>query len=158
MNGISIVIEKSARRLRAFSGEKCLLEARAALGFGAEDGPKRREGDGRTPEGRYYVCTRNERSKFFRALGLSYPNEQDALAAFREGMISQREWDSISQRIQNGQRPDWDTALGGFIMIHGEHPEGRKGDWTAGCIAIENGQMQKLFDLAHLGCPVRILP
>ena len=71
MNGISIVIEKSARRLRAFSGEKCLLEARAALGFGAEDGPKRREGDGRTPEGRYYVCTRNAQSKFFRALGIS---------------------------------------------------------------------------------------
>ena len=43
-------------------------------------------------------------------------------------------------------------------MIHGEHPDGREGDWTAGCIAIENGQMQKLFDLAHLGCPVRILP
>ena len=155
---VSILIDKSARRLRAYAQGRCVLDCCVALGFGASDGPKRREGDGRTPEGRYFVCTKNAASRYHLALGISYPNASDARAAFERGEIDENTCSAIARAAAEKRRPDWQTPLGGYIMIHGEGAQARAGDWTAGCVALANRQMEKLFALAQPGDEVVIRP
>lgn len=116
---------------------------------------KEREGDGRTPEGAFYVCTRGATSRYTCALGISYPSEEDADRGLTTGLISKREHRTIAQAIHRMQRPPWNTGLGGEIMIHGG---GLDGDWTAGCIALADAEMAELFDAVPLGTPVEILP
>ena len=122
--------------MEAFDDERRVLSCRVSLGFGAEAGPKRREGDGRTPEGTYFVCTKNAASRFHLSLGISYPNAQDAREAFARGEIDEATCERLVRAAKGSLRPDWQTPLGGFIMLHGEHPERRAGDWTAGCVAL----------------------
>ena len=155
---VSILIDKSARRLRAYAQGRCVLDCCVALGFGASDGHKRREGDGRTPEGRYFVCTKNAVSRYHLALGISYPNASDARAAFERGEIDENTCSGIARAEAEKRRPDWQTPLGGYIMIHGEGAQERAGDWTAGCVALANLQMEKLFALAQPGDEVVIRP
>lgn len=132
---------------------------RCAIQLGKEPvGHKRAEGDGKTPEGRYYVCTKNAQSKFHLALGVSYPAPEDARAALREGRISAEQLLAIEQAHEDRKRPAWDTPLGGFIMLHGEHPEGKTGDWTAGCVAMANSDIEFLFAMAQYGDEIEILP
>ena len=157
---MSIVIRvyKQKRLLEAWDGDRLLLSCRVSLGFGAGEGRKRREGDGRTPEGSYFVCTKNAASRFHRALGVSYPNARDAREALARGEIDANTCRRIAFAAENGLRPDWQTPLGGFIMLHGEHPDGRAGDWTAGCVALKNADMEALFALARIGDAVEISP
>jgi len=115
--------------------------------------PKTCQGDGRTPEGCYYVCTRNEKSKFHLALGLSYPNGADGAGGRKSGLITQEEYGAILAAQRERRRPPWDTALGGEIMIHGG---GTDGDWTAGCIALSNEDMELLWEKADMGTEVII--
>ena len=84
---MQILIEKSLRRLTLIREHEADLTFRIALGK-CPDGHKQREGDFRTPEGEYYVCTRNEKSKYHLALGLSYPNPADAASALARGEIT----------------------------------------------------------------------
>ena len=149
-----ILIEKARRQLTLFLPGQAPLRFPVALG-GAPEGTKRAEGDGRTPEGRYCVCTRNARSKFHLALGLSYPSAADARAALREGRVDAATCAAICRAEAEGRRPPWDTPLGGFIMIHGG---GASGDWTAGCVALEDAAMDALWPLCPLGTAVEIRP
>ena len=151
---LRIVVTKSERRLRLYSGEKLVRVRRIGLGF-APVSDKEREGDGRTPEGDFYVCTRNERSRFYRALGLSYPNRLAAERGLRDRVITPAEHDEIKSALDKGLRPRWNTKLGGEIMIHGH---GSKSDWTLGCVALEDDSMRELFDHVPLGTKVRIEP
>ena len=155
---VLIRVFKHKRLLEAFDDERRILSCRVSLGFGADAGPKRREGDGRTPEGTYFVCTKNAASRFHLSLGISYPNAQDAREAFARGEIDEATRERLVRAAKDGLRPDWQTPLGGFIMLHGEHPEGRAGDWTAGCVALDNANMEVLFSLARLGDSVEIYP
>ena len=155
---VLIRVFKHRRLLEAFDDERRVLSCRVSLGFGAEAGPKRREGDGRTPEGTYFVCTKNAASRFHLSLGISYPNAQDAREAFARGEIDEATCERLIRAAKGSLRPDWQTPLGGFIMLHGEHPEGRAGDWTAGCVALNNDDMEALFSLAGLGDGVEIYP
>ncbi|MDL2206195.1 L,D-transpeptidase family protein [Eubacteriales bacterium OttesenSCG-928-N13] len=148
-----IIIRKSAREL-TLHHEDQLLVFPIALGF-CPVGHKQREGDGKTPEGEYYVCTRNPESNHHLALGLSYPNIRDAEQALMEKAITDVQYGQIISAQQRGKRPPWDTPLGGFIMIHGG---GTEGDWTQGCIAIEDKQMDPLWATCPLGTKVTILP
>lgn len=156
---MKICVWKARRLLEVFEEDRMRLRASVQLGFGAEDGPKRREGDGRTPEGTYYVCMKNAHSKFFLSLGISYPGPEDARRALEEGRISEETALDIAQAWKHKARPPWNTSLGGWIMIHGQPSQGDGvGDWTAGCIALENRDMQLLFSMAALGDPVELLP
>ena len=128
---MKIVIHKKERTLALTDGGTPVFTCRIALGREPE-GAKRRQGDGRTPEGVYYVCTRNEKSKFHLALGISYPNPRDADAALNVFTITPEQHQAIHAAHAIRRRPPWDTPLGGFIMIHGG---GTHSDWTAGCIA-----------------------
>ncbi|MBQ9264958.1 MAG: L,D-transpeptidase [Clostridia bacterium] len=143
-----IVIEKAARRLtlRNDAGQ-VLFTAPIALGS-CPAGPKERSGDGKTPEGTYFVCLK-KMGKYGPSLGISYPNEQDAQRmGAGEELIA-----CIRDRAQKGERPPWGTALGGEIYIHGG---GTAWDWTAGCIALRDGDAQFLYNQTPLGTPIQI--
>ena len=147
---MEIIIEKAARSLRALDEMgNALFSCPVALGK-CPEGPKEREGDGRTPEGEYFVCLKKE-GKYGPSLGLSYPNGQDALRAGISGAAVER----IREAERKKERPPWGTPLGGEIYIHGG---GTNSDWTAGCVALEDRDARMLYDMTPLQTPVRILP
>ena len=137
-----VVVEKAKRTLSLYCGQARLKSYPVALGR-HPSGPKRRAGDLRTPEGCYTLDWRNPDSKYFRSIHISYPNVREQQEARR-----------------TGQDP------GGEIMIHGapqdpaEHARllGKGADWTAGCIALGNRDMQEIWDAVEDGTPIEILP
>lgn len=148
-----IIIRKADRVLELVTDEGA-VRFPVALGF-CPVGHKRREGDGRTPEGSYCVCSRNPQSGHHLALGVSYPGAQDAERALREEQITDVQYGQILQAQKNQVRPPWDTDLGGFIMIHGG---GTDSDWTQGCIAVKDEVMDVLWEHCPLGTKITILP
>ena len=148
-----IVIEKSAHLLTAYDGDKPAKVYRAAVGSGRAD--KVREGDRCTPEGEFYVCSKNPRSRFVLSLGLSYPNIEDATRGLRDALITRRQHDAIVRAIRSGGQPPWKTPLGGEIMIHGS---GSARDWTLGCVALDDDDIRELYAAIPVGTPVTILP
>jgi murein L,D-transpeptidase YafK len=114
---------------------------------------KVRQGDRRTPEGEFYVFTKNDKSAFYLSLGLSYPNIEDAERGLRDSLITRRQHDAIVRAIKRLATPPQNTALGGDIYIHGN---GSSSDWTWGCVALENAEMKELFDAVSVGTPVTI--
>ena len=151
---VYIIVKKSERLLELWQGETLIISVTIGLGFTPE-GHKQVEGDGKTPEGEYYVCVKNYNSAFYLSLGLSYPNKEDAAAALADGRISNAIYNRIVSAIDKGQQPDWYTPLGGAIMIHGC---GAASDWTSGCVAVENEIMDILFEYCRLRTKVTILP
>lgn len=136
-----VLVRKGERRLFLMRGESVLRAYRIVLGLNPT-GHKQREGDFRTPEGRYRLTRRNPRSDFFLSIQVSYPNDADIRYAHRKG---------------------WD--VGGSIMIHGlpnqlKHSadwyESR--DWTDGCIAVSNADMVEIWMLTADNAPIEILP
>ena len=151
---MKIVIHKKERTLALTDGGAPVFACRIALGR-APEGPKQREGDGRTPEGSYFICLVKEAGKYGRSLGLSYPNAQDAQLAYQEGRIDEKTLENVEKACAEGRRPPWGSKLGGEIYIH----EGGSGsDWTAGCIALENKDVESLFSLCPLRTRVLIIP
>ncbi len=147
-----IKVYKGERKLEFWQDEILVQSFPVSLGFSPE-GNKLRDGDGRTPEGIYYICTKNPRSKFTLFLGISYPNIQDSQRGLEEGLISQEEFNQIKASIEIKRRPCWETALGGKIGIHGK---GSCRDWTAGCIAMEDKDIRWLWNQSELGDAVEI--
>ena len=136
-----ILVEKAERRLTLFAKDKKIRTYKIALGR-KPDGPKFEEGDQRTPEGSYIIDARNPDSKFHLSLHISYPNKIDSELAFMAGLIS-----------------------GGSIMIHGAGEEyGWMGkfhsvrDWTDGCIAVTNDEIEEIWNLVPIGTPIKIRP
>lgn len=134
-----IVVIKQERRMRLMRQGKVLREYEVALGR-EPVGHKQREGDRRTPEGVYRIDTRNSKSAFYRSLRISYPSVQDRLRAAKRGV-----------------------SPGGAIMIHGL-PNGRgavgrkhlNDDWTDGCIAVTNEEMDEIWQAVPVGVPIEI--
>ena len=136
-----LVVDKRARRLTAYAGGEAVREYRIALGW-APEGRKQMEGDGKTPEGIYFVDGKNPNSRYYKNLGVSYPNADDRAAAVALGV-----------------------SPGGDIKIHGlpagqEHLGGTHWlqDWTAGCIAVSNEEIDELYTRTPVGTPIEILP
>ncbi|HSK74402.1 MAG TPA: L,D-transpeptidase [Pyrinomonadaceae bacterium] len=154
MENLSLVVKKKARRLEVFDGEKLIKTYKIALGFAPEN-DKEIEGDGKTPEGEFYVFTKNPKSKFYLSIGISYPNIEAAERGLRENLISQEEYDAIIKAINEKQTPLQKTKLGGEIYIHGG---GLSSDWTRGCLALENEEIKELFDVVRVGTKIKIMP
>lgn len=135
-----IVVHKAARRMELLSGNQVLRSYRVSLGLQPQ-GHKEREGDFRTPEGRYLLTRRNPRSDFFLSIQVSYPNDRD-----------------VKRARSNGWEP------GGAIMIHGmpnrlkREPEYYQRDWTDGCIAVSNSDMVEIWLMTSHNTPIDILP
>jgi hypothetical protein len=149
-----IYIYKSRRRLLVLEDDILIRDYPIGLGpFPVGD--KRERGDGRTPEGEFFVCVKNPRSKYYRSVGLSYPGRRHAEQALRTGLLSYRDYQTILKAQARRQRPPWTTLLGGDICIHGG---GAHEDWTKGCVALYDFDMNELFVMVRVGTPVYILP
>ncbi|HVF51812.1 MAG TPA: L,D-transpeptidase [Pyrinomonadaceae bacterium] len=147
-----IVVSKSGRRLMLYADGRLLRTYRAGLGLSpVED--KVRQGDRRTPEGEFYIFTKNNRSAFYLSLGLSYPNVEDAERGLRDGLITRAQYRSILRAQERRIAPPQNTALGGDIYIHGN---GASSDWTWGCVALEDSDIKELFDAVPVGTTVVI--
>lgn len=149
-----IVVSKSARTLDLYSGENKIVTYPVVFGRHPE-GHKLRKGDHRTPEGEYFLCTRNGRSVFHLFLGVSYPNAADARAALARGEITREQCEDFESADRARRRPDWEGPLGGAIGVHGG---GLGRDWTLGCIATENENIEELWLATRMGTPITILP
>jgi murein L,D-transpeptidase YafK len=136
-----VVVKKSESRLYLERDGKPFASFRAT--FGAEPkGHKQQEGDERTPEGRYVLDSKNANSAYYKAIHISYPNGQDIAAAKVQGV-----------------------EPGGLIMIHGQ----RNGfgwlasvaqwfNWTDGCVAVSNKEMDTIWKAVDVGTPIEIFP
>jgi murein L,D-transpeptidase YafK len=149
-----LVVKKSQRKLELFDGEKLIKTYKIVLGF-APIGDKEKEGDGKTPEGDYYIFTKNNQSKFYLSLGVSYPNIEDAMLGLKTKLITKAEYDKIVEAVKNKKMPPQNTKLGGEIYIHGG---GTSEDWTWGCAALKNEEIKELFDAIPVGTRVKIEP
>lgn len=134
-----VLVVKSERRLYLLQDGNVLRSFRVALGPNPV-GAKMFAGDGRTPEGLYILDWRNVNSRFYRAIHISYPNNNDAARAG-----------------QFGSNP------GGLIMVHGQPVDGFNGsnpyfDWTEGCIALSNQEMDEVWMAVDDGTLIEILP
>ena len=137
----SILVVKRFRHMYVFHDNKLLKVYKIALGD-SPVGPKHFKDDRKTPEGIYYITARNAVSAAHKSLRISYPNEQDRQYARRFG------------------RP-----TGGDIMIHGkmngdtdENSDYGDEDWTWGCIAVSNKEIDELYDHVTVGAVINILP
>ena len=128
-----VYLDKSERRLELRRGGEVLKTYRVALGF-APEGDKRREGDGKTPEGRYLLDWRNPQSRFHLSLHVSYPDARDREEARAAGV-----------------------PPGGDIFIHGASRPGA-GDWTLGCIAVTDAEMEEIWAMVPNGTIIEIEP
>lgn len=149
-----LVVQKKARLLRVYDDGKLIKTYQVALGF-APRGDKETEGDGKTPEGEFYVFTKNDQSKFYLSLGLSYPNRDAAERGLQEKLISREEYDEILKAVAEKRMPPQKTALGGEIYIHGG---GTEKDWTEGCVALPDEEIKELFARIPVGTTVMIEP
>lgn len=136
-----LLLEKSSRRLTAFFRGKAVRVYLVALGDNPE-GHKEFEGDGRTPEGRYIIDSKNPNSSYYKNIGISYPNQADREHAAGLG-----------------------KSPGGDIKIHGLAPHfaglgqaHRIMDWTFGCIAVTNPEMEEIYRHTPVGTPIDIVP
>lgn len=134
-----VKVDKSDSKMYLISKGKIIKEYHVALGDNPE-GHKQQEGDEKTPEGTYSLDYKKENSSFYRAMHISYPNAQDIAAAKSKGV-----------------------SAGGFIMVHGQ----RNGlgwlalmtqqfNWTNGCIALTNSEMDEFMDLVETGTEINI--
>ena len=130
----AIHVYKAQRRMDLLRDGRVIATYRIVLG-GAPVGLKRQQGDQRTPEGNYRITYRNDRSRFHLSLRISYPNEADRRQAAARGVDP-----------------------GGDIMIHGATPPGSQADWTEGCIAVTNAEMDAIWQRVPVGTPIRIMP
>jgi murein L,D-transpeptidase YafK len=136
-----VVVRKSQSRLYLMQGGQVIESFKVAFGAHPK-GHKEREGDERTPEGRYVLDSKNAQSGFYRSIHISYPNARD-----------------VARAKANGVQP------GGLIMIHGQKsglgwlaPVSQLFDWTDGCIALKNKDMDAVWSAVDVGTPIEIYP
>lgn len=134
-----VKVDKSENRMYLLDGENVLKEYHVAFGANPK-GHKQKEGDERTPEGTYTLDYKKEDSAFYRAMHISYPNEADKENAKKRG-----------------------ESPGGFIMVHGQKnglgwltPILQSFNWTNGCIALTNAEMDEFMELVVVGTPIQI--
>ena len=132
-----VLLFKGERQLLLMNRDKVLKTYRVGLGF-APEGDKKFEGDGRTPEGHYLIDKRNPNSRYHLSIGLSYPDVSD-----------------VAEAAAVGKR------AGGDIFIHGRGPTYKKEapeDWTWGCIAVTDREMEAIYAMVRNGTPISIYP
>jgi murein L,D-transpeptidase YafK len=156
-----LVANKRERSLAVYCEGGAVFTFPAA--FGREPvGPKRVAGDSRTPEGDYRIAGPARPSRFHRFVPIDYPSVADADLALAEGRISPAEHSRIVDAHRRGVMPPQDTALGGLLGLHGEGERWRgesKGlDWTYGCIALPDAELDFVVERVTRGTPVTILP
>jgi len=153
----SILIEKSKRELLLLKGGEIVKTYSISLGS-SPVGPKEREGDRKTPEGSYWICAKNSKSNFHKSLEISYPSVEDAERGLRAQRINSSIFRKITQAAHSHKEPPQYTVLGGEIYIHGGGSLRSTGrDWTWGCIALDDADIDSLFAILPVGTEVKIV-
>ena len=134
-----VLVLKGERKLVLIKGDEVLKIYKVSLG-GNPIGPKIRQGDSKTPEGKYLLDRHNSKSQYHRSIHISYPNADDLARAKRLGV-----------------------PPGGDIFVHGEPndyhgPDQQMGDWTDGCVALTNADMDEIWRAVADGTPIEIKP
>lgn len=155
-----VLVDTSKDTVSVLRAGHTVLELKgAAFGRGGI-GKIRMQGDGRTPLGNFRIAWIDRRSPFHLFFGLNYPTVTQALAGFNEGIIDKYSLDKIKQATDKGFLPPQDTPLGGHIGIHGLGQGSiwvhRHFNWTKGCIALTNEQIEKLAPWLEIGTRVVI--
>lgn len=155
-----VAIDKAKKNLILFVDGKQVAEFPASFGIDP-DSDKYKAFDCATPEGLYFITYKKSISRFHRFIGISYPNLMNAQKGLAEGVISLMEYKRISATVRKFGRSPCDTGLGCGIAIHGGgvfryFGKTMERDWTEGCIALNNKDIEILFNLCRSGDPVII--
>jgi murein L,D-transpeptidase YafK len=160
---IEIVIVRSAHELQVKLAGSTLRTFKVAFGSGGRKA-KLFEGDHKTPLGTYYIKRVRSSDRFHLFLQINYPNINDAERALQSHIISKKEYQAILIAHVKGQLPPQNTALGGSIGFHGIGTETKDKieihefvDWTKGCIAMRNHEIDELNRYIHIGTKVSII-
>jgi len=155
-------ISKSEKALLVKKGEVVIQRFDVSLGKGGK-GTKQRLGDKKTPIGVYKITDFKADSKFYYFMQIDYPNLLDAWYGYKNNIITAREFKQIAFAFKDKQRPPQDTALGGYIGIHGLGESTNKKleihesfNWTEGCIALKNSEINALRQFVSIGTRVTI--
>ncbi len=158
--GVRIFIDTDKRTLEVLQGDRVLATFNEiAIGrFGKTY--FRTRGDNKTPLGNFRIGWIGKESRYYRFLGLTYPDMEAADRALQDGRINEEHWQQIRRAVQAGKTPPQNTPLGGLIGIHGvgsgDLEVHREYNWTNGCVALTNAQIDVLFQWAKVGTPVEI--
>jgi len=136
-----VLVLKQKRVLRLLHGETVVREYKVALGS-SPTGPKTQQGDHKTPEGVYVLDARNPHSQYYKSLHISYPNMEQRTAAHKRGV-------SPGGDVFVHGLPNW---------YHGPSATNRLYDWTDGCIAVTDAEMDEIWQSVPNGTPIEIRP
>ncbi|MCH7696358.1 MAG: L,D-transpeptidase [Proteobacteria bacterium] len=161
-NQYRIEISKTDQELRVKKDNQLVAKFRIAYGKGA-NGNKRQLGDNKTPTGHYKVLQFKSNSRFHFFMQIDYPNLLDAWYGYKNQIITAREFKEIAIAYKSKRMPPQDTALGGYIGIHGLGEVSvqkldihDKFNWTEGCIALKNEEITELRKYVSIGTPITI--
>jgi hypothetical protein len=150
----TVSIQKEKRRLYVFHRDTLVREYPIGLGS-SPVGDKERDGDGKTPEGEFYICGKKESEGTNKYLIISYPNRKHVERGQFQGMLSPLAVQTIVTSLESRVQPPGDTPLGGNVCIQGG---GAHRDWTDGSVALYDSDMAELYSLANLGTTVYVRP
>jgi murein L,D-transpeptidase YafK len=160
LDSIRIVIDTKALTLQVLQGDRKILTfSDIAIGrYGAS--LDRRRGDSKTPLGHFIIAWITDNTSFHRFFGFNFPSKEYAERAFKAGHLDKKTRGKIRQALATGRLPPQNTILGGNLGIHGIG----KGDinvhkqynWTNGCVALTNDQIDRLTAWLRVGTPVEI--
>ena len=159
-DGVRIVVDTGAGTLTVLDGEEVLrVYPDISIGRYGVTSQKRR-GDNKTPLGTFKIGWITSNTRYHRFLGLNYPDLETASRAFHKGIINKQEWLDIRHAEKTGSQPPQFTVLGGLIGIHGIGTGAvdvhQDFNWTNGCVALTNEEVEELLEWAVVGTPVEI--
>lgn len=149
-----IFVYKEKRRLYVIQANVLVRDYPVALGLQPQ-GDKEKAGDGRTPEGDFSIASKESMGRFSKTLRINYPDKKHAERAYFSGLLTAAQFKEIHTALEKRMKPPIDNPIGGRIAIHGG---GAHKDWTDGCIALYDSDLEELFQLAHIGSPISIRP
>jgi murein L,D-transpeptidase YafK len=157
-----LLIKRSEKKLIVQKDGKAVRSFHVALGSGGSK-PKLESGDRKTPMGKYHIVQVRDSDRFHLFMQLDYPSVRDAINALKEDRITKDEYRSILDAHIFGKLPPQNTSLGGAIGIHGIGVETkdkveihRLANWTQGCIALRNNEIEQLTHYVSKGTSVTI--
>jgi murein L,D-transpeptidase YafK len=160
---VSLLLSHSQHTLYVKKGRFIVKSYKVALGSGGAGG-KIREGDGRTPVGQYRITEVRNSDRFHLFMRLNYPNITDAKRALTEKLITREDYRTVLDAHVFGRQPPQNLILGGAIGIHGIGDETQEKvkihqniDWTAGCIALRNDEVEDLSQYVSVGTEIHIV-
>jgi murein L,D-transpeptidase YafK len=160
--GMVVVVEKSLNKMTVFYQGKPLKSFLCVSGVNT-NGDKQRQGDNRTPEGQFFITDKerlNDDPYLGRKwMGLSYPDTVHAQKALENNLIGLNQYQEIAAANEQKVQPPQNTPLGGWIGIHGGREDLTKQgiNWTEGCLAMQDKDLEELYGLVQYGTPVIIV-